>query len=148
MPAPIVVLPTKTSVPPTITPTAAPPPGGGSSGIAKSDLELYGVSPVSPVGATTTVTLDVRNLGPHDYEGPVRVVCVGPGFPRTDPNLVCPPAIVDINVTIFQGVGTGHFNVDLYTSAACYYPGVQCSLIVPDDKDPNTANNQYGFAIP
>ncbi len=145
---PVAVLPTKTNVPPTITLTVAPPPGGGSSGIAQSDLELYGVSPVSSVGTTTTVTLDVRNNGPHDYEGSLRVVCVGPGFHRTDPVQVCPPAVVDTSVTILQGVGTGHFNVDLFTSPVCYYPGVQCSLIVPDNKDPNTGNNQYGFAIP
>ena len=147
-PAPIVVLPTKTKVPPTITLTSAPPPGGGSWGIAQSDLELYGVSQVSPIGATTTITLDVRNYGPHDYEGPVRVVCVGPGFLRADPSQPCAPAVVDTNVTILQGVGTGHFNVDLITSPACFYPGGQCSLIVPDDKDPNPANNQYGFALP
>jgi hypothetical protein len=55
---------------------------------------------------------------------------------------------VDTSVTILQGVGTGHFSVDLYTIPVCYYPGVQCSLIVPDDKDPNPANNQYGFSIP
>lgn len=145
---PVAFLPTKTSAPSTITLTVAPPPGGGSWGIVQSDLELYGVSPVSPVGTTTTVTLDVRNNGPHDYEGSLRVVCVGPGFQRTDPVQVCPPAVVDTSVTILQGVGTGHFNVDLYTSPVCYYPGVQCSLIVPDNKDPNTGNNQYGFAIP
>lgn len=149
VPAPIVVTATKAKATPTITITSAPPPGGGSWGIAKSDLELYGASPVSPIGSTTTLTLDVRNYGPSDYEGPVRVVCVGPGFPRTDPNLVCPPAIVDVNVTILQGVGTGHFNVDLLmTSPACFYPAGQCSLIVPDDKDPNPANNQTGFVLP
>jgi hypothetical protein len=145
---PIAVTATKTNAPPTITPTIAPPPGGGSWGIVQSDLEPYGVSPVSPVGATTTLSLDVRNYGPHDYQGPVRVVCVGPGFLRADAGQSCAPAVVDINVTIFQGVGTGHFNVDLTTSPACFYPGVQCSLIVPDSKDPNTANNQYGFALP
>jgi hypothetical protein len=145
---PVTVLPTKTSVPPTITLTVAPPPGGGSWGIVQSDLELYGVSPASAVGTTTTVTLDVRNNGPHDYEGSLRVVCVGPGFVRADPSQSCPPAVVDTSVTILQGVGTGHFNVDLYTSPVCYYPGVQCSLLVPDNKDPNTGNNQYGFALP
>lgn len=150
-PAPIVVTATKATVTltPTITLTSAPPPGGGSWGIAQSDLELYGISQVSPIGATTTITLDVRNYGPHNYEGPVRVICVAPGFPRTDPNLVCPPAIVDVNVTIHQGVGTGQFNVDLLmTSPACFYPGGSCSIIVPDNKDPNPANNQYGFALP
>jgi hypothetical protein len=115
----VAVLPTKTSVPPTITYTVAPPPGGGSWGIVQSDLELYGASPVSSVGATTTVTLDVRNNGPSDYQGPVRVVCVGPGFHRTDPVQVCPPAVVDTSVTILQGVGTGPCNVDLYTIPVC-----------------------------
>ena len=145
---PIVLPPTKTKVPATITPTTAPPPGGGSWGIVQSDLELYGVSPVSPIGTTTTLTLDVRNYGPDDFEGSLRVVCVGPGFLRADPSQSCAPAVVDTSVTILQGVGTGHFNVDLLTNAACFYPGGQCSLIVPDNKDPNTANNQYGFALP
>jgi hypothetical protein len=152
-PAPIVVLPTKTKLPPTITPTitptTAPPPGGGSWGIVKSDLELYGASQVSPIGATTTLTLDVRNYGPHDYEGPLSVVCVAQGFPRADPSQVCPPAVANVTVQILQVVGTGQFNVDLLmTSPACFYPAGQCSIIVPDNKDPNPANNQYGFSLP
>ena len=151
--APIVVLPTKTKLPPTITPTTtpttAPPPGGGSWGIVKSDLELYGASQVSPIGATTTLTLDVRNYGPHDYEGPLSVVCVAQGFPRADPSQVCPPAVANVTVQILQVVGTGQFNVDLLmTSPACFYPAGQCSIIVPDNKDPNPANNQYGFSLP
>ena len=151
--APIVVLPTKAKLPPTITPTitptTAPPPGGGSWGIVKSDLELYGASQVSPIGATTTLTLDVRNYGPHDYEGPLSVVCVAQGFPRADPSQVCPPAVANVTVQILQVVGTGQFNVDLLmTSPACFYPAGQCSIIVPDNKDPNPANNQYGFSLP
>jgi hypothetical protein len=146
--APIVVLPTKTKLPPTITLTSAPPPGGGFWGIAKSDLELYGASQVSPIGATTTLTLDVRNYGPHDYEGPLSVVCVAQGFPRLDPSQFCPPAIANVTVQWLQGVGIGQFNVDLLmTNPACVYPAGQCSIIVPDDKDPNPANNQTGFAL-
>jgi hypothetical protein len=151
--APIVVLPTKTKRPPTITPTitptTAPPPGGGWSGIAKSDLELYGASRVSPIGATTTLTLDVRNLGPSTYDGPVRVVCVAQGYQIADASQACAPAVADVTVQILQSVGTGHFDVDLLmTSPACFYPGGQCSLIVPDNKDPVPANNQYGFSLP
>jgi hypothetical protein len=148
-PAPIVVTATKAKATPTITLTSAPPPGGGSWGIVKSDLELYGASRVSPIGATTTLTLDVRNYGPHDYEGPLSVVCVAQGFPRADPSQVCPPAVANVTVQILQVVGTGQFNVDLLmTSPACFYPAGQCSIIVPDNKDPNPANNQYGFALP
>lgn len=129
--------------------TLAPPPGGGWYGIAQSDLELYGATRVSDLGATTTITLDVRNLGPSEFQGPLRVVCVGQDFPLAKPAQACSPAVVDTTVTLTQSVGTVHFNTDLLmTSPACLYPGVQCSLIVPDGKDPNPANNQYGFALP
>lgn len=147
--APIVITATKSKATPTITLTSAPPPGGGSYGLTQSDLELYGVTRVSDIGAATTITLDVRNLGPSAYEAPLRVVCVGAGFMLADPGQACSPAMVDTTVTIAQGVGTGHFNVDLLmTSPACYYPGVQCSLIPSEGKDPNPDNNQYGFSLP
>jgi hypothetical protein len=135
--APIVVTLTKTRVTTTITPTTGPPPpGGGSSGIAQSDLEIYGLSPILPVGNTTTLTFDVRNNGPSQ------------GFLRADLSQACAPAAADVSVHILQSVGTGHFNVDLITNPACVYPGGQCSIIVPDNKDPNPANNQYGFTLP
>ncbi|MCJ7511653.1 MAG: hypothetical protein MUO23_01630 [Anaerolineales bacterium] len=146
---PIVVPATKTKVPPTITLTTAPPPGGGSWGIVQSDLELYGVSRVSPIGATTTLTLDVRNYGPNAFEGPLRVVCVAQGYQLADASQPCAPAVADVTVEIHQGVGTGHFDVSLsMTNPACFYPGGQCSIIVPENKDPNPANNQYGFSLP
>jgi hypothetical protein len=134
---------------PTGTHTLAPPLGDGWYGIAQSNLELWGATRVSDLGATTTIALDVRNLGPSEFQGPLRVVCVGQGWLLAEPAKACSPVVVDTTVTLTQSVGTGHFNADLLmTSPACFYPGAKRSLIVPDGKDPNPANNHYGFALP
>ncbi len=147
--------PTLTPTPPTTfittttsTPTELPPPpGGGFSGIAKSDLEITNIGPVSTT-REEKVFVDLKNNGPSAFSGKIRVVCVGYGYMRNDPAQMVPTGSDElIDITI--GVGTSFFYPSMIINVPLYsYQPIQCIIEVPDNKDPNPNNNSYTIVIP
>jgi hypothetical protein len=55
----------------------------------------------------------------------------------------------DKNIDINIGLGTGFFYTDLVIDPVVYfYPVIQCTIEVPDNRDPDTSNNSGVLNIP
>ncbi len=107
-----------------------------------SDIEVLKVNADSSGG----VSIDIRNNGPAEFHGQVRVVCIAMGYMRGDPQNQIPFAN-DESIHINISIGTGFFPTSLKLNTAAYsYPSIHCTVGVPDDPNPN--NNAGATVLP
>lgn len=113
-----------------------------------SDVDVLRVG-ASALEGRDVVYLDIRNNGPDDFTGLVRLVCAGQSKMRDAPYTQVRIGQEDyLDVTMSAGL-TGTINSSLETDTASYsYPTIQCTLSVPNNLDPNPKNNTGATTIP
>jgi hypothetical protein len=152
---PVTNPPAATPKPPTA--TQVPPAATATSGLAtmdsgawigdQSDIQVLKVWATS-LTAPGKIGIDIRNNGPKEFSGSFHVVCTGVSFNRAIPNATIPIASEE-TVPDDISVGTGFFYTSLEVDPATYsYPVIQCTVGVPDNKDPNPNNNAGATNIP
>jgi hypothetical protein len=113
-----------------------------------SDIDVLRVGASQQEGRAT-VYMDIRNNGPDDFSGLVRLVCTGQSKMRDKPytqDRITQEDYVDL--TIYDR-STGTINSSMETDTASYsYPTIQCTITVPNKLDPNPDNNIGATAIP
>ncbi len=116
-------------------PTATLPKPAASG--ADIDVLRLGVSSAEAWGV---LYMDIRNNGPEDFQGRVKVVCLGRSQLRDTPYTQASIAREDnIDLLIAHGMaGTINTSLELDTSSYLY-PSLQCAIAVPHD--PNSDNN-------
>ncbi len=125
-------------------PTATLPKPAASG----SDIDVLRVG-ASSQEARDIIYLDIRNNGPDDFSGLVRIVCTGQSKLRDEPYTEGRIGREDyVDLTISEGM-TGTINTDVETDTASYsYPAIQCILTVPNNLDANPKNNSGATSIP
>lgn len=113
-----------------------------------SDVDVLRVG-ASALEGRDVIYMDIRNNGPNDFTGLVRLVCAGQSKLRDTPYTQERVSQDDyVDVTIYAGL-TGTINSTLETDTASYsYPVIQCTISVPNNLDPNPKNNTGATAIP
>jgi hypothetical protein len=113
-----------------------------------SDIDVLRVGASAQEGRDI-VYLDIRNNGPDDFSGLVRIVCNGRSKLRDEPYTQEKIGREDyVDLTISEGM-TGTINISVETDTASYsYPTIQCTLAVPNNLDANPKNNSGTTTIP
>lgn len=113
-----------------------------------SDADVLRVG-ASALEGRSVIYIDIRNIGPDDFTGLVRLVCTGQSKMRDAPYTQQRISQEDyVDVTLYAGL-TGTINSSLETDTASYsYPTIQCTLALPNNLDPNPKNNTGATAIP
>ncbi len=116
-------------------PTATRPAPEASG--ADIDVLRLGVSSQEALGV---LYMDIRNNGPEDFSGRVKVVCLGTSKLRDEPYTQASIGREDVfDLKIAAGM-TGTLNTTVEIDTATYtYPSLQCAIGVP--RDPNPDNN-------
>ncbi len=124
-------------------PTATRPKPAASG----SEIQVLRVG-ASPQEARAVIYLDIRNNGPEDFTGLVRIVCTGQSKMRDEPYTQARIGREDfVDLTIGAGM-TGTINTGVETDTASYsYPLIQCTLSVPNDLDANPKDNSGATSI-
>ncbi len=113
-----------------------------------SDIDVLRVG-ASPLEGRDIIYLDIRNNGPDDFSGLVRIVCTGQSKLRDEPYTQARIGREDyVDLTIYEGT-TGTIDTDVETDTGSYsYPTIQCTLTVPNNLDANLKNNSGATSIP
>ena len=107
-----------------------------------SDIEVLRVGTSALVEGRDIIYMDIRNNGPDDFAGLVRLVCAGQSKMRDTPYTQEEIGQEDyVDITIYSGL-TDTINSSLKADTASYsYPTIQCTISVPNNLDPNPKNN-------
>jgi len=113
-----------------------------------SDIDVLRVGASAQEGRDI-IYLDIRNNGPDDFSGLVRIVCTGQSKLRDAPYTQEKITHEDyVDLTISEGL-TSTLNTSVETDTASYaYPTIQCTLMVPNNLDGNQKNNSGTTTIP
>ncbi len=113
----------------------------------RSDIEVLNVNATS-LQAAGKIYIEIRNNGPQEFNGTLRVSCTGTSVMRAKPEVKVPIA-AEQNLAQSIGLGTGTISTSLTIDpTVMFYPVIQCIVSVPNGQDPNPANNIGAINIP